>query len=728
MNNVSRLFRHDLRQATRSTIALVVLFGVVVIPSFFAWFNVLASWDPFGNTKDLKVAVANADEGYEGGLLPVRINIGDQVLSALRANADLDWVFTSPEQAVRGTESEEYYAALVLPPDFSRQMMTFLVPGATSARIDYYTNEKTNALSPKITGEAATDVSVQINETFTKTLNEVGLGVVASLADNLEDPETRAAIARLEANAAALASQLRAGADSAQALGLLVSASKPLVTGATSLATSSDSALRETAGAIGDGSTAARRLGTTLETATGSLAAAFSTSADSYRALGTQVDQLFTSLGSQSQATVATLNTLAGQVDAQIAAYQGLRDELQAQADTATDPALRDALELVVSRIDGALARQELLRDRIQEAATRLTQGEVDSQATRDEVIAVVDEARSAVEGVESSYSQSLRPQLEQLAGTLASVNGGFVAIGDDLSGAVAALSEGSGSLTGVLTAAEGTLSTISEDLEAAAARFDGVASALRDASESGDLSALTTIIGPDAQTFAGELTTPVALRTIPVFEVATFGAQMAPFYSVLGLWVGALLLSVLIRVDVVRDRLPFGAGLTLPQEYFGRYGIFAVLALLQSSLLYVGLIGFVGVRPVYPALLILAGWVMSLVFSLITYTLVLSFGEAGKALAVFLLVVQISAGGGAYPLSVLPQWFQNISPFLPVTHATSAVRAAIAGIYEGDFWISLGCLVLFVVPALLLGLVLRVPLIGFNDDLAKALESTRLM
>src|SRR5690606_5738283 len=285
-----------------------------------------------------------------------------------------------------------------------------------------------------------------------------------------------------------------------------------------------------------------------------------------------------------------------------------------------------------------------------------------------------------------------------------------------------------SGSLTGVLTAAEGTLSTISEDLEAAAARFDGVASALRDASESGDLSALTTIIGPDAQTFAGELTTPVALRTIPVFEVDTFGAQMAPFYSVLGLWVGALLLSVLIRVDVVRDRLPFGAGLTLPQEYFGRYGIFAALALLQSSLLYVGLIGFVGVRPVYPALLILAGWVMSLVFSLITYTLVLSFGEAGKALAVFLLVVQISAGGGAYPLSVLPQWFQNISPFLPVTHATSAVRAAIAGIYEGDFWTPLGCLVLFVVPALLLGLVLRVPLIGFNDDLAKALESTRLM
>lgn len=728
MRNVSRLFRHDLRQATRSTIALVVLFGVVVIPSFFAWFNVLSSWDPFGNVKNLKVAVANADEGYEGGLLPVRINIGDQVLSALRANTDLDWVVTSPEEAIRGTEAEEYYAALVLPADFSQQMMTFLVPGATSARIDYYTNEKTNALSPKITGEAATEVSAQINETFTKTLNEVGLGVVSSLADNLEDPETRAAISRLEASATALASQLRAGASSAQALGMLVSSSKPLVSSASSLATSSVEALRETAGAIGDGSNAARALGSTLDTATESLAVAFSTSADSYRELGGQVDQLFTSLDSQSQTAVATLNTLAAQVDSQITAYQGLRDELQAQADAATDPVLRDALELVVSRIDGALARQELLRDRLQEAAARLSQGETDSQATRDEVIALVDEARNAVEGVQSSYADSLRPQLDRLAGTLSSINGGFVAIGDDLSGAVSALSEGSGSLAGVLTAAEGTMTTIAGDLDAAAVRFDGVALALREASESGDLSKLTEIVGPDPETFAGELSSPVALKTIPVFKVDTFGAQMAPFYSVLGLWVGALLLSVLIRVDVVRERLPAGADLTLPQQYLGRYGIFAVLALLQSSLLYVGLIGFVGVRPVYPALLILAGWVMSLVFSLITYTLVLSFGEAGKALAVFLLVVQISAGGGAYPLSVLPQWFQSISPFLPVSHATTAVRAAIAGIYDGDYWIALGCLSLFVLPTLLLGLVLRVPLIGLNDDLAKALESTRLM
>ena len=220
-----------------------------------------------------------------------------------------------------------------------------------------------------------------------------------------------------------------------------------------------------------------------------------------------------------------------------------------------------------------------------------------------------------------------------------------------------------------------------------------------------------------------------MSLETIPVFKVDNFGSQMAPLYSVLGLWVGALLLAVLIRTEIDRDALPSLARPLKPwQEYFGHYAIFGGLAFLQSTILFVGLIGFVGVRPAHPFLLILAGWVMSFVFSLITYTLVLTFGEAGKAIGVLLLVVQISAGGGAYPLSVLPQWFQGISPFVPVSHATNAVRAAIGGIYEADYWKALGWLLLFTVPFLFIGLVLRLAVRKFNDDLNSSLEGTKLM
>lgn len=140
------------------------------------------------------------------------------------------------------------------------------------------------------------------------------------------------------------------------------------------------------------------------------------------------------------------------------------------------------------------------------------------------------------------------------------------------------------------------------------------------------------------------------------------------------------------------------------------------------------GSVLFTQVQPEHPLLLILAGWIISLVFTLIVYTLVVTFGNAGKALAVLLLVVQISGSGGAYPLQLLPEWFQGVSPSLPATHAVSALRSAIAGIYQNDYWVSLGWLAAFILPALLLGLVLRLPLIGANQKLLRALASTKLM
>ena len=197
MRNIFTLIRHDYGQATRNVISAMVLVGVILIPSFFAWFNVLSSWKPFDNVDNLKVAVASADEGFESSLFPMRINVGEQVVSQLRANSDIDWQFVTKDEAIEGTRSEEYYAAIVLPPDFSQKMLTFLAPDATSVDIDLYVNEKKNALSSLISGEAASEVSTQINTGFTQTLNEVGLALVSSLATHLEDSDAQETIDRL---------------------------------------------------------------------------------------------------------------------------------------------------------------------------------------------------------------------------------------------------------------------------------------------------------------------------------------------------------------------------------------------------------------------------------------------------------------------------------------------------------------------------------------------------
>ncbi|MFV0320558.1 MAG: YhgE/Pip domain-containing protein [Microbacterium sp.] len=728
MKNILLVFRDDLKRASRNSLSLIVLFGVAIIPSFFSWFNVLSSWDPFGNVKNLRVAVANADEGFKSSLFPMRINIGTEVISSLRANSDLNWVFVTEDEAIAGTKSGEYYAALVLPADFSREMMTFFVPGSTSTQIDYYTNEKVNALSPEITGEAATEVSTQINESFTKTLDEVGLAVVSSIATSLEDSGAQGAMLRLQSSAKGVATQLRAAEQTSDIFAKLLGSTRSLLSSAASLTTASADAFGSTSGAIKGGADAMQSLESTLATAVDAISRALEASLTSFDNLANQVGGLNTAIDGQLGGAANLISALEGQVDSQISAYQNLRNELQGIADGTDDPTLQDGIELVISRLDAVIDRQVALRDRLGDAVTALNDGVADGDATRDEIIGLINEAKAAVANARDAYNADLRPTLDSMATAAASISSSFHTIGQDLTAAGAQLTGGESAALSALAAAQQTVTTIGADLEEAAVVFDTLAGALGSAAESGDLSEVTQLIGSNVSILATELVTPVKLKTIPVFAVDTFGAQMAPFYTVLGLWIGALLLSVLIRVDVPRDSLRSELNLTRTQEYFGRYGFFAVLALLQSTLLYCGLIWFVGVQPVYPMLLILAGWVMSLVFSIITYTLVLTFGEAGKALGVLLLVVQISSGGGAYPLSVLPQWFQNISPFVPVTHATNAVRSAIAGIYENDYWHSLGWLALFIVAALIVGLLIRLPLIPLNDKIGKALEATKLM
>ena len=163
-------------------------------------------------------------------------------------------------------------------------------------------------------------------------------------------------------------------------------------------------------------------------------------------------------------------------------------------------------------------------------------------------------------------------------------------------------------------------------------------------------------------------------------------------------------------------------------QEYLGRYVMFWLIGMAQSTLLMGGLIVIVEIEPAHPFLLMLAGWVISTVFTNIVYTLVISLSNAGKAIAVVLLVLQISAAGGAYPLELLPQWFQNISPWLPATYAINLMRSAVAGIYAGDFVQNLVMILLFIIPNLLIGLVFRHAIAGNIEKMTKEVEKTKVM
>ncbi|KUF06499.1 YhgE/Pip domain-containing protein [Leucobacter sp. G161] len=728
MNTILSIVRRDVRHATRNVMASIVLFGLVIIPSLFTWFNVIASWDPFANTSNLKVAVASSDEGFQSDLMPIRINVGEQVLSELRANDGLDWVITSKDDAIDGTRSGAYYAAIVLPPSFSSDMMTFYADGADRTDIDFYTNEKKNALAPKITEQGAEGVSSQISEAFTVTLSEVALSLVSSVSDYLSDDDTQAALTRVEARVAGIETQLRASARTADTLSALVNTSIPLVDSAESLVSAAGDAFDDTSNAVGGGVAAVGDLKSALQGATQSLVDALGSAAGSYDAVGARIDELFAQAGSTSASQAASLGALADSVQVQIDQLTALKHTLEAEVGPSLPESAQAGFSRVLASLDNSIARQEGVRDRMRQAATDIAAGNESAQQSHAGISDAVAEAKAALTDAQAAYRDGLKPQLDQLAATLDTISADVAGIKGDLAGSSSTLSGAAGSVRSVLTGSGEATQQIARSLNETADTFGELQRALATAADTGDLSALSEVIGAGPSVLATSLAEPVRVERTAVFPVVGFGAGMAPLYSVLALWVGALLMTVTIRVDVSDEVLPERPKPTLTQKYLGRYGVFALVGLAQSTLLTVGLVVFVQIEPAHPLLLILAGWVISMVFTLIIYTLVVAFGNAGKALAVLLLVIQISGSGGAYPLELLPVWFQNISPFLPATYAIEALRAAVAGIYGGDFWIALGTLALFVLPALLLGLVLRRPMIPFNRGLMEALESTKLM
>lgn len=728
MRGIWHLIRRDLRQAVSNVMAITVMFGLVVIPSFFTWFNVLASWDPFSNTKDLTVAVASTDEGYVSDLMPIRLNVGEQVLSALRANDQLNWVITSEDDAIDGTKAGRYYAAIVLPKTFSADMLTFFSDGAKRTELKYYTNEKKNALAPKITGQGAEGVSAQISEMFAETLSDVGLTLISSMSDYLSDADTQAALTRIESRVGSVADQLRAGAKTADLFQDLVKGTLPLAQSASDLVAGTEAAFSGTSDAAGTGAGAVRELADTLKGATGSLADALDATAQGYAAVGSSIDELFTQTDSLTGSQAEALTTIAERVSKPIDDATALRatlvDDVRPQLPELATPALDD----VVSRLDNVIDRLQAVHDGIVGAADDITAKNADAQETHDKVTGLIADAKQAVADALDSYTGGLKPKLDDLGSTLSDINGDISTLRGDLQDAAGVLAGASDSIVGTLEDAQGVTKRLSKALTQAADKFDEIREAVADASNTGDLQGLSKIIGSDPAVLAASIAAPVGVDRIAVFPVVSFGAGMTPMYTMLALWVGALLMTVAIRVDVSNGTLKGKPETSSTQKYLGRYGIFAATGLAQSTLVMLGLILFVRIEPVHPFLLILTGWLTSLVFTLIMYTFTVAFGNAGKALAVLLLVIQVSGAGGAYPLQLLPAWFQNISPFLPGTAAVSAMRAAIAGVYGNDFWISIGHLLAFTLPVLLLGLVLRRPLVSFNRGLTEAMAKTKLM
>ena len=687
MRNIWTVFKTDIRTLSKCFFACVVVVAIALLPSLYAWLNIYSNWDPYGNTGGISIAVASLDEGYtdEDGTYE---NKGDDVVADLREATSINWVIVDTEKEAKGgVESGNYYAAVVIDKQFSRNMYRMLTDWTGKPAITYYENAKKNAVATKITDTAV--------ETLKRSISENYLEVV--IGGIMEQSNLLAADLTADDPEAAVKGVLYQAQDLLHACGRMMDAF-------------------ETAGGSGVSESSAAA----LEAAVASI--------NKNLPDGAQLQQTAAEIQMQLNAALARveraldrLNSAIGNAPELPSAQQQLRDaaaQLEKAADTLETWAagLEDS-GTEAGKTQAEAARQTAAECRKTAKQLRALAESPDSADLLADCDALVKSIRTMVDKIPVT-SKALQKELDTVAGQVADTMEGMAALAGDAKVMKTALAETADAVGDTMALLRPATEKLLTSLESTIDDLEGLTT-------DEYMDTLVNILGGDPAVYGQYFPEMVQTSVNAVYPIANYGSAMTPFYTVLAIWVGGVILSSLIKIHARTE------GLIDPKPaelYFGRYLFFFVLSQIQAAVIVTGDLYILKVQCLHPGMLYLTGALTAFTFSLLIYSLALSFGDVGKAIVVVIMVMQIAGSSGTFPIELLPAIYQKIYRFFPFPYAIDAMRECICGMYGNYYWQQIGFLLLFAAAALVIGLLVRRPFMGLNHFMEEKLEETELL
>ena len=715
MKNILNIITHDARRLTSSVVAIITIMGLCIVPCLYAWFNIFSNWAPYESdaTGRILVAVASEDEGAE--MLGLRINVGDKIIDALKANDDIGWRFVgSKEEAVEGVYAGDYYAALIVPDDFSTDVMSFVSGSLENPQLLYYENEKKNAIAPKITGKAKTAVQEQVNATFVETLAKYVSDAASVVNASGYDPQ-------------------RVFSDLGYKMDLLnerLNDCAVMLNAVQGLAASADSLMKVSDNMLGSAETVVDNQSAILDSAEKTIpktdASADKAVKDAVEKEKSQLDKDLDTINKQMTDKVKDVITFNEYVDSLLPDHQVLLEDMRQSAER-TEKYLNDL------GYTGLAGQFKETRERIEalqkdfEAQTKIEEQSWDEKRQEvDDISKRIEETRKQIDTISTAEIQNLDQRLDKavanarksvnnVRSTLSGMSGDLSGLGDILEGYNNSL----GKLQGSLVSTEASLGYMQNGVNALAEIFNRLAG-------NQTLNDVNDILANDETAVAEYLASPVKMKTEVIYPIETYGSAMAPFYTVLAQWVGALLTAVLIKTQVKkRDDLQ---NLKMDERFFGRYGLYLFIGLSQALIVSLGDLLYVGIQCEHPVLFVLQACMNGIVFMMINYALVFALENIGLGAGVIILVLQVAGSGGTYPVEVLPRVFQILYPAMPFRYSMNAMRECIAGTYDHTYAKCMGALCLFFIGAAVFGLVLHRPAKWLNRLIAESKEKSEIM
>lgn len=730
MNTILRIFRHDFRGICRNMFALIIALGLCIIPSLYAWFNIYSNWDPYANTSSIKIAVYSEDEGFtpEG---KEKQNMGDSIIDNLRENDKLGWTFTKDkESTINGVKSGEYYAAIIIGSNFSRSMINFLNDNMETPSVTYYENAKKNAIASKITQSGMSTLQETINETFIETvvvtiLNSTDAdeltknNVLSDIADKLKD---------ISDNISEYDSAIKQFSESNNNLSATLKKTDTLVGNIqsdmsdeqlNSSKSSADSVIDDYMYNINSSLSKLTDINSSLEKAISDLRDKIASHNDD----NSPIDK---------QDIISSLNDLKAQMNN---AY-----DISEQLVNTLKPVLEHFKEIDNNNggynqvlYDSLISSLDIMPKLIKGAAQTLDtfiqwyeQTDTSPKLLLNRLDNVLAQCQTSISSLDNILTTSITGSVDKV-GSLFKTS--IATIYDSLIDASNSLS----SVSTIINGADSTLSNVNITLETMSGLIDNIKNTLDKADSElnvlkadGKYELVQKLLDKDSSEYGEFFSSPVKVTTENVYEAVNYGTAVAPFYTTLALWVGGLLLTALIKTSP--DDLDEFKNATLTQKYFGRYIIFWLMGQIQAIITVLGDLYLLKIYCVHPGIFMLTASIVSFAFTLLIYTLTLSFGDVGKALAVVLVVIQIAGSSGTYPIELLPSFFRNVYIYFPFPYAINAIRECVSGFYKYDYFILMGQLMLFVIGTLFLGLLIRKPFMKLNHYMHHRMHDTKMM
>ncbi len=741
MKNILTIFKSDVKGLVKNLLALIIIIGLCFLPSLYAWFNIYSNWDPYANTGNIKIAAFSEDKGYtlsDG----TKENMGSEVLKELKGNKSIGWTMVdTAEEAIEGVKSGDYYAAVVIEKDFTYKMYNMFAEGFENPGITYYENQKKNAVATKITDTAVSTLQQSIDSKFIEVVIHTVFEQTNEMSGQLENSnkmtEFIQKIEGINENLKAYEATIGSILDGNQALTESVGEAQSKLDGLQDKVTKGMSEVQKVNGNIASTKTSLKDFSanvnaslTTIEASLNKISTDITNAqlADKTGAVVsdmTQTAQDTLVLQKQIAELVATLNNITLPDDSQES--QELKNQLQEALDAL------EAISNGAGDIQNILQQLGINGDQITipdinvgnlpDAGSDIMKNLVGTKV--GDITATLNSCGSSVANMRNMYTNSLVPQVDGILDSTTQILG---TVSQLLESTNETLKSTSDIFDGVVTTIDGTnqsLEQIQTILQTVSGKLTAITEKLNSVSEDERVEALIELMQGDPDTYGEFFSGPVKIDTKEVYQIANYGSAMTPFYTVLALWVGALLLTALVKVKAEPKDMP---NVKLHQLFFGRYLLFFVLGQIQAAIVVFGDIYILHCQILDKGVFWLTASVTSFVFTLLVYALTLSFGDIGKAIAVVIMVIQIAGSGGTFPIELLPAVYRNIYIFFPFPYAINAMRETIGGMYGNTYVKSMGELLIFAVASLAIGLIIRKPFIKLNHFVEERMEDTKMM